>query len=118
KDALKQKAAELAVPAEEAGLELASQLQSNLEKWLMDTPDRTAWKMEDPEGGKTDVPMAELPKELEDMIGDLMEEQEDLFDEMEDANANYADSLDKGAGWDAADGPIANMSAKGVTGNA
>jgi hypothetical protein len=27
------------------------------------------------------------------------------------------DSLDKGAGWDAADGPISNMSAKGVTGN-
>jgi hypothetical protein len=27
------------------------------------------------------------------------------------------DSLDKGAGWTAADGPISNMSAKGVTGN-
>jgi hypothetical protein len=36
---------------------------------------------------------------------------------MEDANANWHDSLDKGAGWDAADGPIDNMSAKGVTGN-
>ena len=72
--------------------------------------------MEDPVG-KTDTPMAELPKELEDMIGELMEEQEDLFDEIEDTNANWADSLDKGAGWDAMDGPIANMSAKGVTGN-
>ena len=29
----------------------------------------------------------------------------------------WADSLDKGAGWDAADGPISNMSARGVTGN-
>ena len=27
------------------------------------------------------------------------------------------DSLDKGAGWGAADGPISNMSARGVTGN-
>jgi hypothetical protein len=51
------------------------------------------------------------------MVGELMEQQEDLFEEMEDTNANWADSMDKGAGWDAADGPIANMSAKGVTGN-
>ena len=61
--------------------------------------------------------MAELPGELEDLVGELMEEEEDLFDEMEDAGSSWADSLDKGAGWDAADGPISNMSAKGVTGN-
>ncbi len=61
--------------------------------------------------------MAELPGELEDMVGDLMEEEEDLFDEMEDVSSSAADSLDKGAGWDAIDGPISNMSAKGVTGN-
>ena len=117
KDALNQKAAEIAVPAEESGLELAKELSSNLEKWLPDTPDRAEWKMEDPIDGKTDVPMAELPKELEDMVGELMEQQEDLFDQIEDANANFADSMDKAAGWDAQDGPIANMSAKGVTGN-
>jgi hypothetical protein len=46
-----------------------------------------------------------------------MEQQEDIFEEMEDAGSQWADSLDKGAGWDAMDGPIANMSAKGVTGN-
>jgi len=46
-----------------------------------------------------------------------MEQEEDLFDEMEDASSSAADSLDKGAGWDAMDGPISNNSAKGVTGN-
>ena len=61
--------------------------------------------------------MPELPKELEDMIGKLMEQQEDLDQKMEDANANWQDSVDKGIGWDAMDGPIADMSAKGVTGN-
>jgi hypothetical protein len=116
KDALKKQAMEIAVPLEEMGLELAKEIESNLEKWLMDEPDRIKWSQEDPTS-KTDTPMAELPKELEDMIGELMEEQEDLFEDMEDANANWTDSLDKGAGWDAADGPIANMSAKGVTGN-
>jgi hypothetical protein len=117
KDALNKQAVEIAVALEESGLELAEEITSNLEKWLMDEPDRAKWNMEDPVG-KTDTPMAELPGELEDMIGELMEQQEDLFEEMEDTNANWADSLDKGAGWDAMDGPIANMTAKGVTGNA
>jgi hypothetical protein len=58
-----------------------------------------------------------LPGELEDLVGELMEGEEDLFDEMEDVSSSAADSLDKGAGWDAMDGPISNMSAKGVTGN-
>lgn len=117
RDALNKQAVEVAVALEESGLELADEITSNLEKWLMDEPDRKKWTMEDPVG-KTDTPMAELPGELEDMIGELMEQQEDLFEEMEDTNANWADSLDKGAGWDAMDGPIANMTAKGVTGNA
>jgi hypothetical protein len=50
-------------------------------------------------------------------VGKLMEDEEDLFDEMEDASSSWADSLDKGAGWDALDGPISNNSARGVTGN-
>ncbi len=116
KDAMKKKETEIAVAAEEMGVELAKEITANLEKWLSDTPDRIKWDQEDPLT-KADIPMAELPKELEDMIGELMEQQEDILDEAEDTNANWADSLDKGAGWDAADGPIANMSAKGVTGN-
>lgn len=116
KDALKKGAVEIAVAAEEMALELASALSANLEKWLVDTPDKTKWTQEDMLQ-KTDVPMVELPKELEDMIGELMEQQEDIMEEAEDTAANWTDSLDKGAGWDAADGPIANMSAKGVTGN-
>ena len=116
KNALKDKAVEMAISKEEMGLELAKEISSNLEKWLMDKPDRQKWTQEDPTV-KTDTPMAELPRELEDMVGELMEQQEDLFDEMEDANANWHDSPDKGAGWDAADGPIDSMAAKGVTGN-
>ncbi len=117
KDALQKKATEIAVPVEEAGLEMAEALETHLEKWLSDQPDREAWKMEEPTGDQTDVPMAELPKELEDLIGDLMEEEEDLFEEMDDVTSKWTDSIDKGAGWDALDGPISNMSAQGVTGN-
>ncbi len=117
KDALSKKATEIAVPVEEAGAELAEELTTHLEKWLSDEPDREAWKMEEPVGDQTDVPMAELPKELEDLIGELLEDEEDLFEEMDDVTSKWTDSLDKGAGWDCLDGPISNMSAQGVTGN-
>ena len=117
KDGLTQKPVEMAIPLEEAGLESAKELSSNIEKWLSNAPDRQNWNMEDPLT-KSDTPLPELPKELTDMIGELMEQQEDLSQEMQDANANWADSINKGLGWDAADGPIADMSAQGVTGNA
>ena len=115
-DAMKAKATEIAVPLEQSGLELAKSIETNIEKWLAETPDREAWKMEDPTRDY-DVPLADLPDELEDMIGDLMEEEENLMEDAADATSGWLDSMDKGVGWDAMDGPIANMSAKGVTGN-
>ncbi len=117
-DALLKKSADIAVPLEQLGYEMAEELTTNLEKWLPDTPDREKWSQEEALADDSkEAPMAELPGELEDLIGDLMEDEEDLFDEMEDVSSSAADSLDKGAGWDVADGPISNMSAKGATGN-
>lgn len=117
-DALLKKSVDIAVPLEQLGYEMAEEITSNLEKWLPDTPDRERWSQEESlSDADKEAPMAELPGQLEDLIGELMEEEEDLFDEMEDVSSSAADSLDKGAGWDAADGPISNMSAKGVTGN-
>ncbi|MGH7145810.1 MAG: hypothetical protein ACREJ2_16995 [Planctomycetota bacterium] len=116
KDALAAKNVEMAVPLEQAGLEGAESLNTNIEKWLPDTPDRTSWKMEEPVGNEQ-VPMADLPNQLEDIIGDLMENEEDLMQSADDVTSSHADSMDKGAGWDAMDGPISDFSAKGVTGN-
>ncbi|MFQ6049333.1 MAG: hypothetical protein ACE5K7_08215, partial [Phycisphaerae bacterium] len=115
-DALRSKSVEIAVALEQAGLELAEELTSHLEKWLPDEPDRYKWSMEEPIESM-DAPLAELPDELEDIVGELLEQEEDLFDEIEDVSSSWADSLDKGAGWTAMDGPISNMSAQGVTGN-
>jgi hypothetical protein len=118
KDALLAKSVDIAVPLEQLGYEKAEDIKTNLEKWLPDSPDREKWSQEESlTEADRQAPMAELPGELEDLVGDLMEQEEDLFDEMEDASSSAADSLDKGAGWDATDGPISNMSAKGVTGN-
>jgi hypothetical protein len=117
-DALTQKAVEIAVPLEQLGAEMAQEMTTNIEKWLPDTPDRERWKQEEPlTDAMREAPMAELPFELEDIVGELMEDEEDLFDELEDVSSSWADSIDKGAGWDALDGPISNMSARGVTGN-
>ena len=116
KNALEQKAAEVATALEDNGLENAKSLTTHIERWLMHQPDRTQWKMEEPVA-QNDPKMAELPKQLQDMMSDLMDNQEDLTEQMENLGSKFADSLDKGAGWDAAEGPISNMSAQGVTGN-
>jgi hypothetical protein len=113
---LYEKKVELAVPQEQAGLENAKELMHNLERWLPDTPDNQKWSMEEPPA-PADVAIAELPSELEDIVGELLDKQEEMGKDVEDVSSSWLDSMDKGAGWDAMDGPIANMSAKGVTGN-
>ncbi|MCY3022997.1 MAG: hypothetical protein NTW87_28810, partial [Planctomycetota bacterium] len=115
-EALQGKNMEIAVRNEEAGLELAKQIETNLEKWLPDTRDTQKWSMEEPQG-QFDVPLADLPEELEDIIGDLIDEEDKMTEDVQDVTSSWMDSMDKGAGWDAADGNISNMSAKGVTGN-
>ena len=115
-DALSKKAADIAVPLEELGMEGAEEIVENLERWLPDTPDRDRWSQEE-FTGDVEIPHAELPEQLEDLVGDLLEEEEDLFEEMEDVTSGAGDSIDKGAGWDAMDGPISSFAAKGVTGN-
>ncbi len=107
---------ELAVPHEQAGLELAESIETNIEKWLMEDKDNLLWSMEEPLDD-VETPMVELPDELQDLIGDLVEQEEDMLEEFDDITSGWMDSLDIGAGWDAQDGPISNMSAKGVTGN-
>ena len=115
-DALNAKHNEVAVKAEEGGLELAKKIETNLEKWLPTAPDTTKWSMEEPKG-EFDVPLADLPKELEDIIGALIDKEEDMTDDVQDTSSSWMDSADKGAGWDVGDGNISNMSAKGITGN-
>jgi len=107
---------ELAVPHEQAALELAESIETNLEKWLMEDKDNILWSMEEPME-EFDVPLVELPDELQDLIGDLVESEEDMLEEFDDVTSGWMDSLDVGAGWDTTDGPISNMSAKGITGN-
>ncbi|MCM8765193.1 MAG: hypothetical protein NC830_07550, partial [Candidatus Omnitrophica bacterium] len=108
----------ITIPIQEAqmGLELAEELVANIERWLAEVPDSIKWDHQEP-SKKTLAPEAELPSELEDIIGDLIEQTEDMTEEIEDITSSWMDSIDKGAGWMAMDGSISNMSAKGITGN-
>ena len=113
---LYEKKIEMAVPHEQSGLEKAESLVHNLEKWLPDMPDNKKWSMEEPKAD-VDIPLAELPAELEDIVGELIDQESEMDEEVEDVSSSWMDSLDKGAGWGVSDGPISNMSARGVTGN-
>ena len=114
--ALYAKRAEIAIPAEQVGLEKAEEIEQNLERWLPNVPDNTKWSMEEP-AGQSDIPMAELPKQLDDLIGDLLTKEQQMDQNKDDVSSSIMDSMDKGAGWGAGDGPMSDMSAKGVTGN-
>ncbi len=115
-DALELENKLMAITVEQVGLELAEELVHDLPKWLSDVPDILKWDMEEPPEGY-ETPMAELPEELTDMMGELIDEETAMTEEVEDESSSWADSIDAGAGWMALDGPISNMSAKGITGN-
>ena len=104
------------MPQEQSGLENAAELMHNLERWIADKPDKVKWLMEEPLA-PADIALAELPSELEDIVGDLIDKEENMTEDVEDVSSSWLDSMDKGAGWDAVDGPISGMSAKGITGN-
>lgn len=107
---------ELAVPREQSGRELAEALVEEMEMWLPSNPDNIKWVMEEPLDFP-DIPMVELPDQLWDLVGDLIEDQDELNDAAEDVTSAWADSLAEGAGWEVAGGPISNFSAVGKTGN-
>ena len=115
-DALELANKEMAISLEQIGLELAEELVHNLPSWLSDVPDNLKWDLEEPLEDY-EVPMAELPEELTDLMGELIDEEAAMTEEVEDESSSWADSIDAGAGWATMDGPISNMSATGKTGN-
>ncbi len=112
---LDQKLVTMAVPRELSGRELATSLAEDMEMWLPPGADNVKWVMEEP-ADFPEIPMPELPDQLSDLIGDLMEQEEALMEEADDVTSSWADSM-SAAGWGVSDGPISNFSAKGKTGN-
>lgn len=114
-EALAGKQVEIATIAEQMGAEMAESIETNIERWLADQKDTKKWNAEEPET-MPDVPLQDLPEELTDIIGDLIDSVEDMT-ESEDSTNSYLGSFDEGIGWGVSDGNIDDMSAKGITGN-
>ena len=113
--ALEKKHIEIATVNEELLGQQTESIEANLERWLAGAKDYIKWNGE--EGGVyPDVPLQDLPEELTDIIGDLIDDVSDMED-VEDSTGSSLSAMDDGLGWGVADGNMDNMSARGITGN-
>ena len=99
---------------ETEAVEMAEKLMINCEA-TMGFYDDIQFVAEVPEDEQLVAPLADLPSELEDLVGDLVTSEQEMRPEVEDIGS-YLNSLDHTAG-PIADGTISSTSAKGKTGD-
>ena len=99
---------------ETQAVEMAEKLMINCEA-TMGAYDNIQFVAEVPEDEQLVAPLADLPSELEDLVGDLVTSEQEMRPEVEDIGS-YLNSLDHTAG-PIADGTISSTSAKGKTGD-
>ena len=109
-----QEARQDAYRLETEAVEMAEELMINCEATL-GASDSIQFVAEIPEDEQLVAPLAELPSELEDLVGDMITSEEEMRPEVEDIGS-YLNSLDHTAG-PIADGTISSTSAKGKTGD-
>jgi len=95
-------------------VEMAEEIMINCEA-VLGFYDNIQFVAEIPEDEQLVAPLAELPYELEDIVGDLITSEEEMRQEVEDIGS-YLNSLDHTAG-PVSDGTISSTSAKGLTGD-
>jgi len=116
-DALaKKKVKEIATLAENTAMDSSVSVAANLDRWLADNKDSIKWNAEE-SGEAPDIPLTDLPAELTDIIGDLIETEDDMGEDTQDSTNSFSYSSDEGLGWGVSDGNIDSMQAKGITGN-
>lgn len=85
--------------------------------WLMDIPDNIVWNMESFDTDEfPEIPLVPLPDELEDLVGDLLDQASDIDAQSQDTTGNNI-VADAEMGWGVMDGPMPSFSAKGKSGN-
>ncbi len=115
-EALKAKKIEIATLAEDTALDSANAASANIERWLADKKDYIKWTAEE-DGKIQDTDLTDLPAELTDIIGDLIEQEDEMTDDTSDSSNSFAYDSDEALGWGVSDGNIDSMQAKGITGN-
>ena len=114
-------AIELGLQKEDFWLELMAQTGQKLdemEHWLANKPDDHKRNVENFDQAEIQnaIPQIGMPEELQDLIGDLMEEQEELADKTDDSLTNQGDA-NPALGWEIAEGETVDYSAAGKSGN-
>ncbi|RMD79773.1 MAG: hypothetical protein D6820_07720 [Lentisphaerae bacterium] len=113
-------AKEIAVQKEDSLLDAIKNTKErveDVEMWLPDKPDNVKWDMETFDASEfPEIPLVDLPDELEDMVGDLLDQAQAIDEASQDSTGNnmFADAE---MGWGVSDGPMPNFSAKGKSGN-
>jgi len=103
-------------PSEEGMKVIATKVLEDLEVWMMDHGDSIKWTMEEPPEGKFEVQPSPLSSDLQDLIGDLVEDVKEFDEDADDTTSSWGGDMPQG-GWDITDGPISTFSAQGKTGN-
>ncbi len=114
--ALEKKHVEIATLAENTAMDSANAVAANLDRWLSDNKDYIKWNAEE-DGNAPDVDLTDLPEELTDIIGDLVETEDEMSDDTQDSTNSFSYDSDEALGWGVSDGNINSMQAKGITGN-
>ncbi len=114
-------ATELGLQKEDFWLEAMAKTGEKLdemEHWLANKPDDTKRNIEnfDQAEVQSAIPKIGMPEELQDLIGDLLEEQEELADKTDDSLTNQGDA-NPAVGWEIAEGETVSYSAAGKSGN-
>ena len=101
------------------GMEEAEGRLDELEQWLMETPDFkkiTAEPFDQEEMPEAGISLGALKTEAEDLIGDLMEKQDDMDEEADDGAINTA-VPDMVPGNEVKEGDVTSFAAQGKSGN-
>jgi len=111
---------EIAVQKEDALLDAIRNTKErveDVEMWLPDVPDHFVWNMESFDTDEMpDIPLVPLPDELEDIVGELLEQANDIDMQSQDTTGNNI-IADIEMGWAVMDGPMPSFAAKGKSGN-
>jgi len=114
-------ATEIGLQKEDFYLELMAktgQKMDEMEHWLENTPDSQKLNMEafDQAEIQSAIPKIGMPEEIQDLIGDLLEEQEELAKKTDDSITNQGDA-NMAPGWGISEGETVSYNASGKSGN-
>ncbi len=111
---------EIAVQKEDSLLEAIRNTKErvkDVEMWLPNIPDNIVWNMESFDADEfPNMPLVPLPDELEDIVGDLLEQAQSIAEQSQDTTGNNM-MADGEMGWGIMDGPMPSFGAKGKSGN-